>query len=45
MLHRIPRVLVEIAARLLDLLLAGVGVELILNGLDTLKVSHVPGHP
>lgn len=36
--HRVPGTWVEVAGRVLGLLLAGVGVELILDGLATIKV-------
>lgn len=36
--HRVPGTWVEVAARVLGLLLAGVGVELLIDGLTTMRV-------
>lgn len=41
--HRIPGTWVEVAGRVLGLLLAGVGVELIIDGLATIKVISMVG--
>ncbi|GAA4602684.1 MarC family protein [Actinoallomurus liliacearum] len=44
-LHRVPRMWVEVAGRLLGLLLAAVGVDLVIVGLRTMGVVGIPGHP
>jgi multiple antibiotic resistance protein len=43
-LHWIPRTLIEVTGRLLGLLLAAVGVELVVDGLDTMGLVQLPDH-
>lgn len=44
-LHRIPQTLIEVAGRLLGLLLAAIGVELLLDGLNLMGVIHLKVRP